>query len=113
MIIVKNFGSQNIKDYEKEIADGGHFVQFDYCVSIIIYSFKKPSDVYLIRGYESRVLKGLKYTLFTAIAGWWGIPWGPIFTIQCLFTNLKGGRNVTYEVMNDARRKLNSLSQYF
>ena len=31
--------------------------------------------------------------------GWWGIPWGPIWTIGSLVTNLRGGRDITREVL--------------
>jgi hypothetical protein len=27
--------------------------------------------------------------------GWWGFPWGPIFSIQSLVVNLKGGKDLT------------------
>ena len=30
---------------------------------------------------------------------WWGIPWGPIYTVGCLSTNLKGGKDVTDEIV--------------
>jgi hypothetical protein len=46
------------------------------------------------------VVKGLPYTLFTLAAGWWGIPFGPIFSVMALFNNLKGGKDVTKEVMS-------------
>jgi len=25
------------------------------------------------------------------VLGWWGIPWGPIYTVQVLLNNLRGG----------------------
>jgi hypothetical protein len=31
----------------------------------------------------------------TSVAGWWGIPFGPVFTIQSLWRNLNGGIDVT------------------
>jgi hypothetical protein len=34
------------------------------------------------------------------VAGWWGIPWGPTFTIGALYNNLRGGKDVTAEVAN-------------
>jgi hypothetical protein len=27
--------------------------------------------------------------------GWWGLPWGPVYTSQSLFTNLRGGERMT------------------
>ena len=31
--------------------------------------------------------------------GWWGIPWGPIYTIGAVVTNLGGGKDVTQDVL--------------
>jgi hypothetical protein len=28
----------------------------------------------------------------TWLLGWWGIPWGPFYTLQALVQNLRGGR---------------------
>jgi hypothetical protein len=44
-------------------------------------------------------VKGLGWTALTVLLGWWGIPWGPIRTIQCLITNLSGGKDITREVI--------------
>jgi hypothetical protein len=61
-------------------------------------SFRRSSDAYYIRAGESAVSKGLPWTLLTLAAGWWGIPWGPIFSIQSLVTNFKGGKDITKEI---------------
>lgn len=37
----------------------------------------------------------IQYTLLTLVAGWWGIHWGPIYSLQCLGTNLGGGKDGT------------------
>ena len=78
-----------------EIQQGGKLVCYQYCISIVVMSFRRSSDVYFIRAGESAVKKGLPWTLLTLVAGWWGIPWGPIFSIQSLVTNLQGGKDVT------------------
>ena len=33
-----------------------------------------------------------KATAYTWVLGWWGFPWGPIYTLSALFTNLVGGK---------------------
>lgn len=33
-----------------------------------------------------------KATAHTWLLGWWGFPWGPIYTLSALFTNLVGGK---------------------
>jgi hypothetical protein len=37
--------------------------------------------------------------LITLGLGWWGIPWGPIYSIGSLFSNLTGGKDMTKEVL--------------
>ncbi|HZJ17206.1 MAG TPA: hypothetical protein VFD27_19290 [Chthoniobacteraceae bacterium] len=34
-------------------------------------------------------------TMLTLFVGWWGIPWGPIFSIQSIYRNAMGGKDVT------------------
>lgn len=36
--------------------------------------------------------KAFKASATTWILGWWGLPWGPIYSIQALFKNLMGGQ---------------------
>jgi hypothetical protein len=37
------------------------------------------------------VKAGVPYTLGTLLLGWWGIPWGPIYTVQAIAKNFSGG----------------------
>src|SRR5258705_8866227 len=97
---IKGLNSMTAHDVAQEVAKGGKFVIYQYAISIVIMSFKQPSDIYFVRSTESAVAKGLPYTLLTLVAGWWGIPFGPIFSAMALFNNLKGGKDVTKEVMS-------------
>jgi len=83
-----------------EVQRGARFVLFQYCISVLILTFRRPSDIYLIRAEESAVVKGLPFSLLTLLLGWWGIPWGPIYSVQSLITNFGGGKNVTAEIMD-------------
>jgi hypothetical protein len=83
----------------EEVRNGAKFVFFTYTVSIIVMTFKRPTDIYFVRSHENRVLKGMGWTVLSLFFGWWGIPWGPIYTIGTLFRNLAGGRDVTEEVL--------------
>jgi len=94
----------------EEINKGGRFVVFYYCFSILILTLKRPTNVYLLRASESAFSKGFIPTLVTIIFGWWGIPFGIIYTIQCLVHNLGKDKNVTKEVSSNLIiNKLNSL----
>ena len=63
-------------------------------------TFRRSSDIHFVRSSESSVGKGLSYTLLTLIFGWWGIPWGPIYTIGSVFSNFRGGKDVTNEIIS-------------
>jgi hypothetical protein len=97
---IKGIESMTAAELSQEVARGGKFVIYQYAISVVILSFKQGTDVYFVRSTENAVVKGLPYTLLTLVAGWWGIPFGPIFSVMALFNNLKGGKDVTKEVMN-------------
>lgn len=86
-----------------EIQRGARFVFFQYCISIVVLTFRRASDIYFLRQGESAVTKGLPFTLLSLVAGWWGIPWGPIYTIQSVYNNSRGGKDVTESVLNSVR----------
>lgn len=93
---IEGMTAQQITD---EIGNGGKFVIYRYCISVIILSFRRSSDVYFIPAGKNSTVKGLEWTLLTFFLGWWGIPWGPIWSISCLSTNLSGGKDVTKEIV--------------
>jgi hypothetical protein len=114
--MINNEGiSMDIKGIEGQTADklnwelqrGGKFVIYQYCISIVVISFKRSSDIYFIKADESRVKKGLLYSSISLICGWWGIPWGPIYSISTMLNNFRGGKDVTPEVLaalNDEKK---------
>jgi hypothetical protein len=82
-----------------ELSKGGKFVVYQYCVSLFFVSFRRSSDIYFVTSDRPFTGARLGYSLLSLLAGWWGIPWGPIFTVQSLWTNLSGGRDVTAHVV--------------
>lgn len=86
-------------ELQAELRQGGKFVVFQYCISIIILTFKRPSNIYFVKAGESDVGKGLVFSIISLLFGWWGIPWGPIYTVQALVTNFRGGKDVTQDVL--------------
>jgi hypothetical protein len=82
-----------------ELQRGARFVIFQYAVSVVVMSFKRPSSIYFIRAGEKTIGKSIGFTLLTLIAGWGGIPWGPVYSVQALATNFKGGKDLTKEVV--------------
>src|SRR5215211_8038250 len=105
-IMTKIVGLEDIKsggELQQEIQQGGKFVMYQYCISLLVITFKRSSKIYFIRHEENAVVKGLPFTLLSLVLGWWGIPWGPIYTVQSVWVNFKGGKDVTVEVLASMR----------
>lgn len=97
---MKIVGAENMSPDQMrfEIQRGAKLVHFQYAISILVVSFRRSSNIYFIPAGEGAVGKSLPWTFLSLIAGWWGIPWGPIWTIQALITNFKGGKDVTAQI---------------
>jgi len=98
---VKIIGVENVsaEQLKAELAAGARFVIYQYCISVLVMSFKRASNIYFMRPEDNAFTKGLPFSLISLVLGWWGIPWGPIWTISTIVTNLRGGRDVTNEVV--------------
>jgi len=97
---IKGIDGMTNEQINDALSKGGKFVVFKYCISIIIMTFNRQSDVHFIKPGESTLSKSIGYTLLTLVVGWWGIPWGPIYTIGALYSNITGGKDVTQEILN-------------
>ena len=82
-----------------ELARGGRFVHYQYCISIIVMTFRRSSNIYFVRADQRNWQAALLFSGISLIVGWWGIPWGPIWTIGTTFSNLSGGKDVTPTVI--------------
>lgn len=82
------------------VAQGGKFVFFKHTISIILITFRQTSDIYYIEPGGSTFTHSWTSILINLLLGWWGIPWGPIYTIGALYNNFSGGEDVTEVVMS-------------
>jgi hypothetical protein len=73
---------------------GDRLVVYEYCISLVAITLRRTTRVYRLRPGESGRWKGLPYTLISLLLGWWGIPWGILYTPVVVLTNLSGGRGV-------------------
>jgi hypothetical protein len=96
---IKSIEGMSDEQINHEIQRGGRFVVYSYCISVILMTFQRSSPVYFIRSDENALTKGLPYTLLSLLAGWWGVPWGPIYTIGAVITNCRGGKDITEEIL--------------
>ena len=52
-------------------ADGEREVFFEYCVSLLFVTLRRPSRLYRVRPGLRALWAGLPYTLLTMLLGWW------------------------------------------
>ncbi len=100
---IKGIEGMSVKDIDVQLQGGAKFVAYMYCVSIVFMSFKRYSNIYFIMPGEKTIKKGIPFTLISLVFGWWGIPWGPIWTITAVGTNFTGGKDLTLEVAAQIR----------
>ena len=52
------------------------------------------------------VIAALPAVVFSLVAGWWGIPWGPIWTLDALVRNITdGGVQMSSDLAHELRQK--------
>jgi len=89
---------RTVNQLQNELKHGGKFVVYLWVVSLLIVTFKRPSKIHYIPPGESAFVRGLPYTLCSVLFGWWGIPWGILYTAQAILENTSGGKDVTAEL---------------
>ncbi|MGB9030889.1 MAG: hypothetical protein WCC27_12280 [Acidobacteriaceae bacterium] len=94
----KNFEDMPLSRLSLELHNGTRFVQYEYCISLGTSSFHRQSRVHLLQPGQSRRKRGLHFTVLTFFLGWWGIPFGPILTVKCIYRNCAGGIDLTGKV---------------
>ena len=82
---IKNLENISNERLRSLVNSGGKFVTYTYCISILIMTFKRPSSIYFIHPGKSSITPGLKHLGTSLLLGWWGITWGPIYTIGSIF----------------------------
>src|SRR5262249_21108847 len=98
MATIKGISGMTPQEISFELNRGAKFVRYRYCFSALVVTVMQGTDIYFVPAKDSRIKKGLPWTVLTLLAGWWGIPWGPIRSIQSLVINLRGGDDVTAAV---------------
>ena len=102
---------QSSHDVINAVQQGGCFVVYQYCISIVVLTFRRSSAIQYIGPGQDRIGPGLPYTLISLILGWWGFPFGPIFTIASVWNNSRGGKNVTAGMLNLVSQAARSTQQ--
>lgn len=96
-------------ELDDEISKGGKFIIYKYSLSCIVLTVRKTSKIIFVKSTQSRISPGIIYSLISLILGWWGIPWGPIYTISAIYKNFRGGIDITDTVMQQINGKHGDL----
>ena len=86
-----------------ELDRGAKLVIYQYVVSLVVITFRRNSPLQLVPADSSAAAKSLPWTLLSLVLGWWGIPFGLIYTPMVLYKNLNGGTDVTPAVLAKLR----------
>jgi len=71
-------------------APGASIMAPMWCFSLILVTTKRPGRPQLLCPFHAR-LAALPATVVALFAGWWGIPWGLLWTPGVLLANLSNG----------------------
>jgi hypothetical protein len=77
-----------------ELERGTRFVVFQFAIAVVHLTFLGTSRVYKLAPDEQRHPRGLRYSAFSSLFGWWSLT-GPFFTVAAIRTNLRGGIDLT------------------
>ncbi|WP_281235107.1 hypothetical protein [Flavobacterium gelatinilyticum] len=100
-MLIKNIEGLRVSQIRDLVDQGGKFVVFPYTISFILMTLKRSSDIYFIRPGENTFKYSYGYVLLNFFIGWWGFPWGPIYTIGSLYHHIVGGKDFTQVVMSE------------
>ena len=100
-MLIKNIEGLSVSQIKELVNKGGEFVIFPYTISFVIMTLKRSSDIYFIREDENSFKYSYSYVLLNFFIGWWGLPWGPIYTIGALYNHIIGGKDITQAVLSE------------
>ncbi len=64
-------------------------------------TFRRSSDILFVRSDESAFYIGFSYSLYSFLFGWWGLPWGPLFTILTIINNCNIKNDYTNSIFKE------------
>ncbi len=96
---IHGIDGMSAEDIRQELNRGGRLVIYTYCISILVMTFKRPADIRLVRAGHNAAAGSWPWIVISLLFGWWGIPWGPIYTIETIYRNLCGGIDVTEDFL--------------
>lgn len=83
----------------EQLEGGGRFVVYQWVVSMLVLTIRRNSPVYFIRAGATPAARSWPFSLIAFLFGWWGIPWGILWTPKAIYQNFRGGTDITPKVL--------------
>lgn len=81
---------------------GHRYITIPYVFSVVVMSFRRSmGGVHTVRTGEWPMGALIGASCITLFVGWWGIPWGFIWSALTLVSLWRGGKDVTKEVLTN------------
>lgn len=91
---IKGAEHLSAQEFASELHRGARVIEFKYTISLLVVTLRRSALV-LVRPGESPMTASLPYFFMSMLLGWWGFPFGLIFTPISLLQNLTGGTDHT------------------
>ncbi len=88
-----------VEELRTRLAAGARCVRFEFCVSLLFFTLRRQSPIYLTHSWQERYVRGLGFSFLAILLGPWGVPWGLLWTPWAIWVNTTGGADCTHEVL--------------
>jgi hypothetical protein len=83
-----------------EVMAGRRFVTYPFVVSLLLISFKRNmGGMRVVENGQWPIAPVFGASLVTILFGWWGFPWGIVWSPLALYYLWMGGRDSTKEIL--------------
>ena len=81
-----------------EIAPSTKLVSYTYVISLLVVTFRRSTRYYFMEAEKGKAFGAkLSCIVCNLLLGWWGIPWGPIWTIKETIGDLTDTRTISWQ----------------
>ena len=91
------------------VSQWGKFIYFPFCWSALVITKKEPWGIYFKPPWASWFWTAITPIVLTLFLWWRGLPRWPIFSLECIFSNLFGWKDITDKIMASLRGQNFSL----